>query len=124
MISTVTLDTSPMSLGETRMLTVVAASPIGITIECFGSPPSPPVLQPCPECGEFTVRPGEALPVVATASALGGFLAILIRDGEGDIRQFRIPVRLDGGSGVGSPPGGVTNWVGNTMMERTNVAHS
>ena len=120
MISEVLFDTSPMTVGETRMLIVVADSPLAIAIQCFGSPPRPPVPRPCPECGEFSVAPGIPLPVTATASALRGFLDINIRDAQGDTRQIIIPVRLDDTEAMGS-----SGTSGNDIMGGgANVSHA
>jgi hypothetical protein len=100
----------PLRVGEERLLTAWATSSMSVEIECFRRPPVPPVLAPCPECGSFPLRPGEAIRIVASQAVfqeVRGFLEIVVSDSEGDRRVIRVVVQGPGpdeGPGEGSGP--------------------
>lgn len=85
-----------MRVGDSRPLIVWASAPLRVEIECFRSPPTPPVLRPCSECGAFPVTSGEAIEVRAPESAQAGYLQIVVTDAEGDSRTYRVHVSDQG----------------------------
>jgi hypothetical protein len=99
----------PLRVGEERLLTAWATSPMSVDIECFRRPPLPPVLAPCSECGSFALRPGEAIRITASRAVFQdarGFLRIVVSDAEGDRRVIQVGVRDPGpGDGPGSESG-------------------
>lgn len=95
MITDIVLDRGSLRAGETRYLQVYGAEPLEVAIHCFTQKPPPPGYKPCKECGAFKIRAGQALAVTANARVFadhGGWLAISIRDNEGDAREIRLTV--------------------------------
>lgn len=95
MITQVSFNTSPIRIGERRLLRVWGDEPFAAEIKCFVENPPPPVFKSCPECGTFSINSGE--PLVITPSDVvfannEGSLEITVRDNSGDERQFSLKV--------------------------------
>ena len=101
MISNIEFPTETARPGEIRRLVVEGKSPIGVKIKCFTDRPPPPGYKACPECGQISIRSGQAhlLTVPRDAFATrGGELHLFIADADGDTHVLRIKVdRYDRG---------------------------
>ncbi|MBD3218020.1 MAG: hypothetical protein GF310_07055 [candidate division Zixibacteria bacterium] len=94
MIKEISLAQHPLSPNEERILQVWSDTSLQVQIECFGSPPDPPILQPCSTCGSFAVESGQPFTFKVPDEIFrmkNGKLHIKITDSSGDKREYKLP---------------------------------
>jgi hypothetical protein len=96
MITSVSVATDPIAVGEIRELIVHGDSPLSVAIKCFVKNPPPPGFKECKECGVIPLRSGQ--PHLFTVGLLDdersqGSVFIFIKDAHGDHYTVELPVK-------------------------------
>ena len=96
MIDSIDYPTYPLEAGDSFSITVLAAEPILLKIKCFVTRPPPPSYRACAECGSISVQSGDPAHFSVSQNAFasaGGFLEVMVVDGDGDKRRVRLAVK-------------------------------